>query len=88
MGERSQQGSLLSSEARAVQRESVVVEPVSDEAPQLSDEDLARVEQYLSSPIHQVERQPFRPWFMMLALVGVVTALSLLSLLISWLVLG
>lgn len=28
--------------------------------PQLSDEDMARVEEYLSSPIHQVERKPFR----------------------------
>ena len=80
-------GSLLSDEARAVQQAAAVPEPEADQ-PQLSDEDLARVEQYLSSPIHQVERKPFRPYFMMLALVGVVTGLSLVSLLISWLVLG
>ena len=80
-------GSLLSDEARAVQEAAVVPEP-QPQGPQLSDEDLARVEQYLASPIHQVERKPFRPWFMMLALVGVVTGLSLVSLLISWLVLG
>lgn len=64
--------------------------PHSDQAeasPQLSDEDMARVERYLSSPIHSVERRPFRPYRMMLALLGVVVSLSLLSLLISWWVL-
>ncbi len=80
-------GSLLSDEARALQDSAAVPEPQLEQ-PQLSDEDLARVERYLASPIHQVERKPFRPWFMMLALVGVVTGLSLVSLLISWLVLG
>lgn len=54
----------------------------------LSDEDMARVEKYLSSPIHSVERKPFRPWLMMLGLLGVLSVLSLLSLLISWWVLG
>lgn len=54
---------------------------------ELSDEDLARVEKYLSSPIHQVERKPFRPWLMMFGLVAVVVSLSLLSLLIGNLVL-
>lgn len=53
----------------------------------LSKEDLDRVNQYLSSPIHSIERKPFRPFVMMLSLVGVVTSLSLLSLLIAWLVL-
>jgi len=53
----------------------------------LSAEDKARVEKYLSSPIHQVERKPFRPLIMMLGLVAVVVSLSLLSLLISRLVL-
>lgn len=53
----------------------------------LSTEDLARVERYLQSPIHQVQRKPFRPWMMMLLLLMVVGSLSLLSLLISRLVL-
>lgn len=53
----------------------------------LSREDLDRVAHYLRSPIHQVERKPFRPWLMMLSLVAVVILLSLLSLFISWLVL-
>ncbi len=45
----------------------------------LSDEDLKRVEEYLSSPVHQVERKPFRPllllfWiWVVVALVGVVS---------------
>lgn len=50
---------------------------------QLSAEDMARVERYLSSPVHSVKRKPFRPWLMVLGLVAVMTVLSLLSLLIS-----
>ncbi|MBT8148846.1 MAG: DUF3094 domain-containing protein [Pseudomonadales bacterium] len=57
------------------------------EPSQLSREDRDRVDRYLSSPVHQVERKPFRPWLMMAGLLGVVTALSLVSLLISYLVL-
>ena len=53
----------------------------------LSPEDLARVQKYLSSPIHSVERKPFKPWMMMLALVSVVVILGLLSQMIAWLVL-
>lgn len=53
----------------------------------LSAEDLARVDKYLSSPIHSVERKPFKSMRMMLALVGVVIVLGLLSQLIAWLVL-
>ena len=53
----------------------------------LSPEDLARVQQYLSSPIHSVERKPFKPWMMMLALVSVVVILGFLSQLIAWFVL-
>lgn len=59
-----------------------------DSQPQLSDEDLRRVEQYLSSPVHQIERKPFRPWLMMAGLIGTVLLLSLLSWIISYLVLG
>lgn len=53
----------------------------------LSAEDMARVEKYLSSPIHSVERRAFRPYMMMLVLMGVVGGLSLLSVMISMLVL-
>lgn len=55
--------------------------------PELSDEDLARVDRYLSSPIHQVKRKPFKTWFMLLGLLAVVIGLGLLSQFISWLVL-
>ncbi|NNC54375.1 MAG: DUF3094 family protein [Pseudomonadales bacterium] len=61
--------------------------PGDDPGEQLSPEDLERVAKYLDSPVHQVERKPFRPWLMMLLLLSTVAALSLLSLLISWLVL-
>ncbi|MBP3063380.1 DUF3094 family protein [Pseudomonas sp. NY15364] len=53
----------------------------------LSPEDQQKVDQYLSAPQHQVERQPFRVWHL-LALVMVVTiGLGLLSRLLSRLVL-
>ncbi|AXO60479.1 DUF3094 domain-containing protein [Pseudomonas chengduensis] len=53
----------------------------------LSPEDQQKVDQYLSAPQHQVERQPFRVW-RLLALVMVVTiGLGLLSRLLSRLVL-
>ena len=53
----------------------------------LSPEDLARVQQYLSSPIHSVERKRFKPWMMMMALIAVVVVLGLLSQMIAWFVL-
>lgn len=46
------------------------------EKPKLSEEDLARVREYLDSPIHRVERQPFRPLRLLLVLWLVVTAIS------------
>ncbi len=53
----------------------------------LSSEDIKRVEKYLASPIHQVERKPFRPWLMMAMLVATVMSLGGLSILIASLVL-
>ena len=58
-----------------------------NEPPQLSDADMARVDKYLSSPIHSVERKPFKPILMMFALVGVVVGLGGLSMFIAWIVL-
>lgn len=49
----------------------------------LSDEDQARVDQYLNSGHNDVERKPFRPFLLLGVIVGVLTALSLLSLLIA-----
>ena len=53
----------------------------------LSPEDQQRVEQYLSAPQHQVQRQPFRPWRLLLVVIAVVVGLGLLSRLLAGLVL-
>lgn len=53
----------------------------------LNPEDLQRVEQYLSAPQHQVQRQPFKVWRLLSVILLVVIALGLLSRLIAWLVL-
>ncbi len=44
--------------------------------PQLSEEDLARVREYLDSPIHRVERQPFRPMRLLLVIWVVIGLIS------------
>jgi len=51
----------------------------------LSPEDQQKVDQYLSSPVHQVQRAPFKPWLMMGALLAVVIGLGLLSRLLAYL---
>ena len=53
----------------------------------LNPEDQQRVEQYLSAPQHQVERQPFRPWRLLLLVIAVTIGLGLLSRLLAGLVL-
>jgi hypothetical protein len=53
----------------------------------LNPDDQKRVEQYLSAPQHQVERQPFRVWRLLLIIMIVVIGLGLLSRLLSRLVL-
>ena len=50
---------------------------------QLSDEDMARVQEYLHSGYNDTERKPFRPLRMMLLLLVAVSSLSALSLLIA-----
>lgn len=52
----------------------------------LKPEDQLKVEQYLSTPQHQVSRQPFKPWRLLLMLLGVVVGLGVLSRLLSRLV--
>ena len=52
----------------------------------LNEQDQQRVDQYLSAPQHQVERQPFRPWRLLLVVLTVVISLGLLSRLLSRLV--
>jgi hypothetical protein len=53
----------------------------------LSPEDQQRVDQYLSAPQHQVERQPFRVWRLLGVILVVVVSLGVLSRLLSRLVL-
>ncbi|MGH8435050.1 MAG: DUF3094 family protein [Pseudomonas sp.] len=53
----------------------------------LSPDDQQRVDQYLSAPQHQVERRPFRPWFLLFIVLALVIGLGLLSRLLSRLVL-
>ena len=53
------------------------------EEKQLSDEDQARVDEYLSTGYNDTERKPFRPLRMMVLLVVVVSSLSVLSLVIA-----
>jgi len=53
----------------------------------LSPDDQKRVDQYLSAPQHQIERQPFKVWRLLLIILVVVIALGLLSRLLSRLVL-
>jgi hypothetical protein len=52
------------------------------EKPDLSQEDLDRVNEYLNSPIHQIERPPFNPWFFVALTFGSVTGLLLLAMLV------
>ncbi|MBG0843453.1 MULTISPECIES: DUF3094 family protein [Pseudomonadaceae] len=53
----------------------------------LSPEDQQKVDQYLSAPQHQVERQPFRVWRLLAVVLVVTIGLGLLSRLLSRLVL-
>lgn len=52
----------------------------------LNPEDQQRVSAYLSAPQHQVERQPFRPWRLLVIVLAIVISLGLLSRLLSTLV--
>ncbi|MFB8831272.1 DUF3094 domain-containing protein [Azotobacter chroococcum] len=56
-------------------------------ASRLNPEDQQRVNEYLSAPQHQVERQPFRPWRLALIVLTVVVCLGLLSRVLGRLVL-
>lgn len=53
------------------------------EKPELSKEDLERVNEYLSSPIHQIERPPFNPWIFLALTIGSVTGLLGLAILVT-----
>lgn len=53
----------------------------------LNPDDQQRVDQYLSAPQHQVSRQPFRPWRLLLVILALVVGLGLLSRFLAGLVL-
>jgi hypothetical protein len=49
----------------------------------MSEENMERVQGYLSSGYNDIERKPFRPIRMMVMLIAVVSILSMLSLFIA-----
>ncbi|WP_322982126.1 DUF3094 domain-containing protein [Pseudomonas sp. C11] len=53
----------------------------------LSPDDQQKVDQYLSAPQHQTERQPFRVWRLLACLLAAVIGLGLLARFLSRLVL-
>lgn len=54
-----------------------------DNERKLSEEDMKRVESYLNSPIHQVERKPFKPFYFVLLTVSSVSGLLGLAILVK-----
>ena len=52
--------------------------------PPLTEEDQIRLNTYLSAPIHQRERKPFRPWLLLAIIVLLLTLLSGASYFIAW----
>jgi hypothetical protein len=50
---------------------------------EMSQDDLARVESYLSSPVHQVERGDFKGWHLLGILVLILLALGGLSMFLA-----
>ena len=52
--------------------------------PPLTKEDQIRLDYYLSSPNHQLERRPFRPWLLLAIILLILGLLSGISLLIAW----
>ena len=56
-------------------------------ASRLYPEDKKRVEEYLNSPLHKVERKPFKVWCLIIAIVAAVFGLGLLARFLAALVL-
>ena len=54
-----------------------------NDEPRLSPEDQAKVDAFTSSGVNAVERKPFRPGRLLLILIGLVTGLSVLSLVLA-----
>ena len=51
-------------------------------------EDQKRVDEYLNTPLHQVERKPFNPWLLLGGITVMVIIMGLVSRLLSWFVLS
>ena len=49
----------------------------------LSPDDQLKVDRYLAAPQHQVERQPFRPWRLLVIVVMITIGLGVLSRVLS-----
>lgn len=47
--------------------------------PKLSPEDQEKVDRYLSTSIHQVDRKPFRPWLLMTVIMLIMGLLTLIA---------
>jgi len=50
---------------------------------ELYPEDLERIKKVTSSGIHSIDRKPFKPWILILMVMGVLLALGLLSRMIA-----
>ncbi len=55
----------------------------SNDEPRLYPEDQAKVDEFCSKGVNSVERKPFKPFRMMLLLIGVTIAFSVLSQMIA-----
>jgi hypothetical protein len=55
----------------------------SNDEPRLYPEDQAKVDEFCSRGVNSVERKPFKPFRMMLLLIGVTIAFSVLSQMIA-----
>jgi hypothetical protein len=54
-----------------------------NDEPRLSPEDQAKVDEFVSTGIHSVERKPFRPLRLLFFLIVVVSSLSVISLILA-----
>jgi len=51
--------------------------------PELNAEDQRRVDEFVSTGIHSVQRKPFRPLVLLLIIVAVTTSMTVLSIVIE-----
>jgi len=56
----------------------------SSDRPRLSSEDQQRVESVIHRGVNSIERKPFRPWLLLVIILGVLSVMSGLSYWIAW----